>query len=155
MTTLLVHRSDAEGALTIDSMTGLVTTPLDYRPDWSDGLLCAQVAEWREWYQARLSPAAHAAHTSPDRPIEWSDLEWIALNEDGNEVHLEADPETRMGIIATWIGGIVREPKQSADANAISGATTVNLPLDQPVGQLEFVAYEADIEAAKERLTGT
>lgn len=101
-TLLTVHRTDHEGVLQVSSLTGIITTPNDERPDWAEGLTCALLAEHRGYYTARLGAASPLA--SGGEMLNYEDLGWIGVDEDGHEVEIEANAEFRMNRIAEVIG---------------------------------------------------
>ena len=97
--TFLVHKANAEGGLAIDGLTGLVIQPLDERPDWSEGLVCALFVEHHNFYLSRLGKAPTLAS-----PLAFEDFSWVAVNAEGDELELEADSEHRMNNIAEAVG---------------------------------------------------
>lgn len=102
--TITVHKEGAEGAIQVDGDTGLITTSIHDRPDWSAGLACALLVERRQFYTSRLGEKAAAGHLAPDG-IALQDLGWIGVDETtGDECELEADGEYRMEIVAKVLG---------------------------------------------------
>lgn len=115
--TSLVHKKDAEGALVINAMTGIITQPVDERPEWAEGLTCALLTERHKFYNDRLGPQYAAAHNMPEA-YAFEDLGWIAVDADGEPVELEADAEHRMTVLAEVLG-----IDRTADLSAHDAAT--------------------------------
>ena len=103
--TAIVHKQDAEGALIINALSGMVQQPLDERPEWAEGLTCALLAERHLFYSSRLGPEYAAEHATPSA-FAFEDLGWIAIDAEGEPVELEADAEWRMNVIADATGTI-------------------------------------------------
>ena len=104
-TPILIHREGAEGALAIDSLTGKITTPINERPDWSEGLAVADLAERHGFYSTRLGPD-FAAQRLLDNPIDYRDLGWVGVDATGELLEIEADSEFRMDVIAEATGTV-------------------------------------------------
>lgn len=102
---VLVHKSGAEGALAIDSLSGKITTPINERPDWSEGLAVANLAERHAFYNTRLGPE-FAAQRMMDTLIDYADLGWVGADATGDLVELSADTEYRMDVIAEATGTV-------------------------------------------------
>lgn len=100
---LTVEREGHEGVIQIDGMTGLITTPPDERPDWADGLACALLNERNEFYTKRLDQVKAGEHHAKAL-LSFDDLSWLAVDEDGKEVELEAHADYRMDQLATSLG---------------------------------------------------
>jgi hypothetical protein len=125
--TTLVHKKDEEGALTIETLTGQITTPISERPEWAAGLVLADLSERLGWYAHRLGENFTQEHKTP-QAIAYEDLSWMALDEDGELMTttlangetvasgIQFDHEFRMNVIAT-ITGVER----SEDAAEFSG----------------------------------
>lgn len=120
----LVHKEGEEGIIHIDLDTGIITTPLDERPDWADGLASAIPHERSRWYEQRLGPQYAAEHKSPEAMV-FQDLSWIGVDDEGDEVELSADLDYRQEVLAKVLGldldegefrsHIVTELEMSAD----------------------------------------
>lgn len=100
---IAVHKEGEEGAIHIDAKEGRVLTQVDERPEWANGLAAAMLAERVGWYERRLGAQLPEAVRSPEL-IAYQDLEWIGLDAEGDEVHLEADAEFRMNLLAGMMG---------------------------------------------------
>lgn len=101
--TILVHKNDAEGALIINALDGMIKQDPSERPEWADGLACALLAERHQFYTTRLGPDYAKSHAQPDL-LAFEDLGWIGVDADGNPVELEADSEHRMTVVAEVLG---------------------------------------------------
>lgn len=95
---VVVHKAEAEGALVIDRMTGMILSPIADRPDWSEGYACAILSEHRQFYTSRLGTYAEPELFAAD------DLGWIAVNHEGDEMEIDADAEHRMEVLAARLG---------------------------------------------------
>lgn len=134
--TIPVHKIDSEGVLLINAMTGQVQQPLDERPEWSEGLACALLAERHGWYSKRLGAQYADEHKQPEA-FAYEDLGWLGVDEDGEPVELSADEEHRMETIAGALG-LDREEGE------IRGKTLaeVELSLDRERTEGEVAALE-------------
>ena len=96
---VLVHKKDCEGGLIIGSLSGRIIQPIMERPDWSEGLSVALLAERHEFYVTRLG-------TPPGESpmIAFEDLGWVGVDAEGNAIELEADSEFRMDAVAESVG---------------------------------------------------
>jgi len=111
--TILVHYEGEPGALTIDHLTGIILTPNDERPEWSDGLAVALTAERAHFYQSRLGDAY-----APPEAVEMRDLGWVAIDpETGEATEIEADADYRMDVLAAATG-LSRAPDRALDTAA-------------------------------------
>lgn len=98
-----VHKRDDEGVLFINSLNGLVTQPVDERPEWAEGLTAALLIERGKFYSDRLGPRYAKEHANPE-VYAFEDLGWTAIDADGEPIELEADPEFRMSVVAEVLG---------------------------------------------------
>lgn len=101
---VIVHKEGEEGVIAIDRATGRLLTPLDERPEWTEGLATALVAERLDFYQKRLGDGTTFQQIADAAAIEYSDLGWIGVNADGDEIELEANPDYRMDLVANGLG---------------------------------------------------
>lgn len=86
---LMVHNPAHEGSLMVDRRTGAIVTPIVDRPEWAGGLAVALLAEHREFYQKRTG-----TYQGPTL-FDLSDLGWIGVDAEGDEVEVFADVATR------------------------------------------------------------
>lgn len=104
---ITVHAKDLEGSIQIDAKTGIVQTPVDLRPEWADGLVCALLHERGTFYfgsensKPRLDRDSEKGKAiAAADPIDFADLGWIAFTQEGQQVEIEASAEFRMDVIA-------------------------------------------------------
>lgn len=155
--TTLVHKKDCEGALTINTLTGGITTPLMDRPDWSEGLVLADLAERLEFYSSRLGDQFAQEHKTP-QAIAFEDLGWHTVAEDGETLDkTEADTEFRQTVLAEVLG-MNRPNDLSIPATVSNGKVLaeVELSLDRERTPQEIAAFQnAQREAfEKQHATG-
>ncbi|MCW2317096.1 hypothetical protein M2322_002650 [Rhodoblastus acidophilus] len=132
--TLLVHKDDCEGALIIDALTGVITQPINERPEWAEGLAVALLAERTGWYAKRLGPDYAKTHAAPD-VLNFADLGWLGVDAEGSPVELDAAAEHRMAMIAEHLG-------VHRDADLSHGKH------DNTTGELAHVVLDMDTHAA-------
>lgn len=121
---IIITKGGEEGSILIDHLDGRVLTPADERPQWADGLAAAMLVERTGWYEKRLGAQLSAEQARPDI-IAFEDLEWVAIDAEADEVHLEADADFRMETLATIMGidredfdGVTNFQKSIASAEA-------------------------------------
>lgn len=122
--TVMVHKTDHEGALLIDWASGLPNGPVDERPDWADGYTAALLNERREFYTKAVGPTSTEAHQYPEA-INVDDLGFIAVNAAGEEFEIEASSEYRM----TMIGELAGVDMATGDVTG-ENVTQVELAMD-------------------------
>jgi hypothetical protein len=91
---ITIHKTDEEGILNIDAMTGQVTTPGEEIPDWAAGLAVANLNERRSYYQRAFGPSVSDKLLSP-KVLNCDDLVWIGVDAEGDEVMIHASEELR------------------------------------------------------------
>lgn len=151
-TTTLVHKKDHEGALTIDTLTGQITTPLMDRPEWAAGLAVADLAERLGFYASRLGDQFAQEHKTP-QAIAFEDLGWLTVDEEGEAGAIEADMEFRMTVVAEVLG-IDRPNDLSIPTTVANGRVLqeVELSLDRERTPEEIAAFQ---EAQREEFERT
>ena len=133
----LVHKADAEGAITIDRFTGQIVTPLDERPEWAEELAVAQVAERHIFYTDRLGSLYTQDRQNPEI-YAFEDLAWLGAREypvdapyvnpetgetsDHEVLHFEADHEFRQQQLATVLGVEAEVDQHGNETGSIVGA---------------------------------
>ncbi len=145
--TVLVHKVNEEGALVLDAITGRITTPLDERPEWSDGLAVAMFNERDQFYSSRLGDKYTAEHKHPEM-IAYQDLTWLGAGEnEGEAVEIEADADYRMEVVSEILG-IDREGELedlgtlgATDASGYTVTGTVDVDTLQHMTQDEHGLY--------------
>lgn len=145
----LVAKTGEEGALMIDAITGQVIPDQSERPEWSSNLVCALFTERHAFYKSRLGEVAANAMLHAES-YNVADLAWVALDEEGEEIEVEADAEHRMEIIAEATG-------LDRDEGTIKGGhESLQMDNRQPTaGDATKALPEADTEAdsQKQRVT--
>jgi len=106
--TIPVHKAGDEGILLIDAMTGQITTPSNERPAWSEGLATAMLAERWGFYEKALGVQMADQFRTPEA-FEYADLSWVGVDEEGDEVEVEASHEHRSMVLAAALGIDVTE----------------------------------------------
>lgn len=149
----IVHKSDAEGGLIIDRLTGHVIQPLMERPEWAEGLTLALLAERHGFYTTRLGPLYTAEMKNPEI-FEFADLGWIGTTAEGEAVEIEADAEHRMEVIAK-VTGVDRETGAHETGKGWNLAAEVEVAMDQHRTDAEAAALLTSQEQAFDRKTGT
>lgn len=106
MTKLItVHKTGDEGTLQIDALQGKIVTPPDLQPDWASGLAVALTASRIEFYAKRLGGSGkHFEALKNLDVLEYSDLDWIGVDGEGEETMIDHDPEFRAEVIARVLG---------------------------------------------------
>jgi hypothetical protein len=102
---IIVHKAGDEGVMEVDALTGAIITQIDQRPEWSNGLAAALLQERHTFYETRFGKAStQYSEVAKADAIEYSDLGWIGVNEDGDEVEIEASAEYRSEVVAKALG---------------------------------------------------
>lgn len=164
----IVHKDGEEGTLTLDAMTGKITTPLDQRPDWAEGLTTGLIQERTSFYDKRLGAESTAfkAMLESTTAIEFSDLGWIGVDAAGDEKEIFADPTFRSEVVAKALA--IDTNADTADASMTAkalaerevsrenrGRTQSEIEaLEQSVGQ-GFTGETTRQQTERERRTGT
>jgi hypothetical protein len=147
---VLIHKQGEEGALIINGVTGLVDQPADERPAWAEGLVCAMIAEWTGFYAKRTGKSMQTGDI-----LAFEDLTWLAINEDGAEVELEANGEFRMERVAS-LNGIDVSDIEAYDAGTKGEVMAeVELSMDAHRTAKEAAAFEHSQVQGFEPLTKT
>lgn len=156
MKNIIITKTGEEGAILVDRLEGKVITAADERPEWADGLANAMLAERSGWYEKRLGKQLSAELARPET-LTFEDLEWIGIDAEGDEVHLEADQDYRMDKLAEMMG-IDREDFDGEKnfKNAIASAEATHTYTTQPTSEatLEEAEGKSFDEAAKSVVNG-
>ena len=116
---IIVHKNGEEGMLLVDRKTGKVASASNEAPIWADGLLVAALASRTGWYEQRLGSHLPDELRSP-RAINADDLDWVALDAEGDIVEIEAVMEYR----TQMLGELLEIDLESDDLEQqIEGAT--------------------------------
>lgn len=152
--TIMVHKDNEEGALLIDRATGIINQSNDERPEWSDGLTTALLAERHSFYNERLGPAYTEAMQQPDM-LNYADLGWLTVDTEGDAKEIEADAEFRMNVIAAATG-IDREEGFDKPGLGMEGSGhEVEIALDKNRTADEQAALEESQRTGFNEATGT
>lgn len=138
---LIVHKEGEEGALTIDRLTGRITTPHEDRPDWAEGFATALLSERTDFYLKRLGDGKAYQDIADAAAIEASDLSWIGVNADGDEIEIEASNDYRMDLVANCLG-------MDRETGELSGEVLASHEIDRENGarsREEMAALEQSV----------
>lgn len=144
----VIHKKDAEGVLEIDALTGQVLPGQHDRPEWSDGLVLAQLTERHLFYASRLGDAYSEEMKMPEL-LAFEDLGWLCVDptiteeeggEDGATSYREADDEFRMNVIANILA-ISRDVTHDHDADSPKGAVEAEIAFDRTRTEQEQKAF--------------
>lgn len=135
----IVHKEGEPGTLEI-SPNGRVLTEQFERPEWAGNAVLALLSERNTFYSTRLG-AEIAEPMLTTNIINFDDLGWVALDDEGLEVELLADTEYRQNAISAALG-IDRE------TGDIEGAITEHyIDRDNAGYTLADIAERADTDA--------
>lgn len=131
-----------EGGLLLDARTGQIVTPVDERPEWADGYAVAQLAERNGWYEKRTGQQVE----QPEFMIA-TDLAWIGVDAEGDEVEIEANAETRQTILATMLGIDLEDTEGTDIKGTILSREVDDTYVSQPtseatLGEIEGQSFE-------------
>jgi hypothetical protein len=101
--TIIVTKTNEDGAIQIDARDYSIVTPAHERPEWADGIAVASYAERTKWYESRLGTQLPEELRSPE-VLNFADLSWIGHDEAGDEVELDADNDYRMDVLSEILG---------------------------------------------------
>lgn len=94
-----ITKQGEEGVIEIDAKDGRVLTNSEALPSWAEWVVIAMLNERTGWYQQRTGATIILGeHES------FEDFEWLGLDHNGDEVHIEADQEFRMAKLADMLG---------------------------------------------------
>lgn len=135
----IVHKEGEPGTLELYP-TGRVATEQFDRPEWAGNAVLALLAERNTYYTSRAG-ADLAQPLLDTNIINFDDLGWVALDDEGLEVELLADTEFRQNTLATLIG----VDRETGD---IDGAITEHyIERDNAGYTLQDIADKADVDA--------
>jgi hypothetical protein len=167
---VLVHKQDAEGSLSIDPTTGFILTPLDERPEWASNLQIANTAERHMFYMERLGSLYTDDMKSPD-VMAFEDILWTGtveypedapyinaetgVKESFEVITVEADHEFRQQVLAEKLDIRSELDKDGNETGNIHGALAeVAIAADNQRTQEELDALEQNKEAGFQSVTG-
>ena len=99
---IAIIKDGHEGGIHIEALTGQVIQEGEL-PAWAEGYVVAALKERTGWYEQRLG-ANLPPHIYQPEVMKADDLEWLGLDAEGEEVHIEASLETRFENLATYMG---------------------------------------------------
>lgn len=138
-TAYIVHKDEHPGTLELSPSGRVVTEAFDM-PEWAGGVVLALLAERTTFYTGRLG-ADMAEPMLTSNVINFDDLNWVALDDDGLEVEIIADDEYRQSTLAAAIG-------INRDTGDIDAAVTEFFIDRDNVGYtLQDIADKADVDA--------
>ena len=99
----IVHKEGEPDTLLL-SANGRITTEMFDRPAWCpEGAAIALLARRNDFYQTRLGTEL-ATPLLDTNIVNVLDLDWVTVDEEGEEQVIAADEEYRMGVLATALG---------------------------------------------------
>lgn len=141
---IAVTKSGHEGGIHIDALTGQIVTPPEQRPDWAEGYAVALLGERTGWYEKRLGEQLSESIRKPDM-IDASDLGWVGVDAEGDEVEIEASHEFRMDVLS----GLLNIDRQDFDQERNFQNAIAQAELDHT-----YVTHATD-EATLQEIEGT
>jgi hypothetical protein len=142
----LVHKTNYEGAIEIDPVTGYILTPHDERPDWASELTLAQTTERDLFYTDRLGEGYTSGPLFRPEVYAFEDLAWFGareypvdapyINAETNEeepvemLHIEADHEFRQGVLMEAMDVRAELDAHGNETGNIEGAVSVAIAAD-------------------------
>lgn len=136
----IVHKADHEGAITIDPLTGQVTSPLSDKPEWAEELAIAQVAERHRYYGTALGPLYTADMKMPEA-MAFEDLSWLCVRPlpEGAEPTLDADGQPEL------FEQYVQDADEQFRSNFVAQATGIEQDIDLEEGTIADIMATAEI----------
>jgi hypothetical protein len=157
---IIVHKAGDEGVMEVDALTGAILTANDQRPDWAEGLAAALLQERLTFYETRFGKQSDQFKAVQQADaIEYLDLGWIGVNEDGDEIEIEANGEHRSEVVAKALGIDTLEGSLGADVTAeIEVDTKRHTMTEHERAELQQAANQGFTDATAEeqkQATGT
>lgn len=107
---LLVHRDGEEGGFEIEPQgngnTAKVVTPPNDLPDWAinEQIVSADMKERREFYEQRVGAEGYTDILGKEEAIQFQDLKWTAVDNEGDLVIIEPNHSWRLENLADILG---------------------------------------------------
>lgn len=99
----VVHKEGQPGTIILQASGRIKTEPFEV-PEWAgSGLAMAQLAARNQFYLTRLGTEL-AGPLLGSNIIAYDDLDWVCVDEAGDEFILEASDEYRQTVLATALG---------------------------------------------------
>lgn len=150
--TILIHKTGEEGGLEVfahGDRAGMVKDPSE-APAWANGLAVARLPEHVQFYQKRVD-----GYALPDS-LNADDLCWLAIDEDGQAMEIEANPETRSERLAELLGIDLNDIEAAHDRTTRDLVTAVVIDMDEVRTRKDADALlESQAEGAAAFKTGT
>ncbi len=127
---ILIHTEGQEGGFFISAITGEIIRDdhSEELPEWAEeALVNANLQERRTWYTQRIGETAFLKLGTPDA-IEYKDLGWVAVDQEGDLVEIDADNQWRSENLANLLN---IDTDADAFDKAIEGATHEALIADE------------------------
>jgi hypothetical protein len=136
--TYIVHKEGEPGTLELAPSGRILTEQFD-RPEWAGTAVLALLGQRNEFYQQRLG-AELAEPLVSTNVINFLDLGFVALDENGDEIEMTADDEFRQNVLAAALG----VDRETGD---IAGSITDHyIDRDNAGYTLEDIASKQDID---------
>lgn len=132
-----------EGSFQIDALTGMVQNVQDV-PEWATGVATALLAERADFYTKRLGAEKAADHLS-SQLVQFNDLGWIGVDNEGDEVSIDAGEEHRREVVAKLLGMSI-DPAHG-DIDQAHGPTMRSLQLEAEEEAIQTATEETIQEA--------
>lgn len=142
---IIVEHPTEPGILEVNTMTGVIVTPPEDRPDWAAGYAVAVMAERFGFYLGRTGQ--QVAYTEGE-VYSALDFSWLAVDMEGTEVSVDADDETRMTILTEMLDIEVADDT----GNITVAGSTPRTTKDFDVGVIETDLSVADAAELEELL---
>jgi hypothetical protein len=149
---IAVIKEGQEGGIHIDIEGKVVTRTID-RPEWADGYANAMLGERIGWYEQRLGTQLGETMRKPEILLA-DDLEWIGVDAEGSEVHIESNGETRMSILAGLLGVDLEDQeatailKNSVVKGEVAHTYRTNPTNEETLGEIESQDFSEATRAA-------
>jgi hypothetical protein len=142
---IAIVNGDLEGGFHIDATTfQVIQDGTDSLPEWAQGVVVGLMGERNGWYEKRMGQLPEAV-MKPDT-IQFGDLEWLALDHNGDEVHIEANEEVRHQVLAGYLGLDISDAESFAAspvfANALARAEIDAGRFTQPTDEATLAEAE-------------
>lgn len=153
---IAIHKHGEEGGLHIDATSGLITTPNEERPLWANGYAVADLADYRQWVSSRFGDGA-PDHLKAPQLLEVGMFAWVGIDEEGDEVEIQADDTVRTSELATALGldtsadNFEKELEGTLKQLMIEHDMTINPTTEASLKDAEGLSFE---DAQKEASNG-
>lgn len=107
---ILIHREGEEGGFEIElqgnGKTAKVATPPNELPDWAinEQIVSADMGERKEFYERRVGAEGYTDILGKEEAIQFQDLKWTAVDNEGDLVIIEPNHSWRLENLADILG---------------------------------------------------